>query len=351
MHISLAAQAEASFNVYSRFEFVGDTESLAFSQFSGDWQGALTSGNTALAYTWFETGVKYGRVGTGYIERQLYYLRHSDDSARFFYLSENRLPIFSPSPYEIDIQLQHVKMRGQRFFLDVFTRPNFQLTMAYSKLFGYWLYDGSLRGKITALSEKDYDFENLQIDYYYSNDILFNDRYVKRPLGEGQAFDLKLAWQANQNLKLVAEIYDLHAYINWDNTPRTTATISSSNKTYDDNGYVTVHPLANGADGFEAFKQVLPWYGEFSAEMRISDKTQLLTALFVTNLKKYLSLGLSRATRWIDLNLHYFPETQAFAIGGNSKYLSFSLLSNDINNLKARHIGVQISASIPLFDL
>ncbi len=321
---------------YLHLEGFAYSEPMPFDEFTSDWSSGFDGGNNALAYTWLEAGIQTRHWGFALFHQQYAQMHFSDDAAELYYLTENKLPIETGRAYNIDVDINAFSTRGVRLFHRISPHKSLDLKFGASYLTGGELLEGRINGQVTASSDRDYDFDNVHIDYYYSADKLF-DRAVTAPNGNGAALDLTANWQATPYNRISLNVRNLAGYIHWKNSPYTTAQIQSNNKDYDENGYVTVNPTLSGWHLNSDHKQRLPliWQGEM--EHKLSTRRHVDFRVLGSEVKQFYQLGGSyqfRRYHW--LQLLYTLNSESVSIAYRNPWLQIQL-QREINGLGESH--------------
>ncbi|MDH5258840.1 MAG: hypothetical protein OEX07_12565 [Gammaproteobacteria bacterium] len=347
--LSSSCLFSATLQFYSKNSFFADTEPMSFIHFTTDWSGDLIHGEKALAYYWAESGIRSDKIGIGYLSRQHYYLSFSNDAAQFYQLVQNSLPLEAGRSYQIDLNLKHFALNGFRMFVNLFQNISVKWEVGFSRLYGSRLYDGYLKGTVTSSSEKDYDYHDMNVDYFYTKDAIF-DRELSAPAGTGYAFDTALLWRPDERLQVHFKMYDIAGKIHWRNTPRTVALLESDNKTYDENGYVRVHPALSGRHSFEAFTQSLPWFASVDTQMKFRADAALLFSILAMDSKHYHSAGLAWWTReHVRLQMNYTVSTGTVSLAAKGQYLDFGIGFDHFDFYKARRLQLKLDFILPIY--
>jgi len=335
----------AETQIYSKIESLFYTPSQPFRQFESDWSAPYLKANRAIQYNWWELGFKYKNWSASIFHQEYGAIRYAPDSGEFYWLTENNKPLQIDRVYEVDIDVSYVEMQGFRLAHQFALSKSVKSEFGFSILKGSSLLSGSLKGNIIPLAEDDYEFDDIGIDYYYSNDFLF-EREVSEPVGEGISVDWNLYWQRSRKTNITFEARNLYGYIKWRDTPYTVAKVSSDNKEYDENGYVIVHATLQGQHHSKNYYQRLPAIIKLRSVLQISDQWSVLFELFHTDLVSFPIFG---ATRFIGSSsmVEFFYTPNVDAIGLRFKNSKFAIhLSSDnliLNRSRYLSIGFQLS--------
>lgn len=321
------------------------TGPVPYSEFVSDWSSGFQKNNNVIGYSWLEAGVHNQRWGLAIVQQQYMQMQLSDDAAEFYYLTQNRLPLETGRQYQIDYRVDAYTTEGVRLFHRTNPLQNLSLQIGAHIMKGSELQSGYTKGNITASSSSDYDFDNLQVDYRYSDDRLFNSA-VESIKGEGIALDLTAHWSISRNNQLSLQVRNLGGYIKWKNNPRSSGTIASSDKEYDDNGYATVNPTLNGNTQTESYRQQLPllWQSEF--EYHYSSRGRLHAQIMGSEVQNFYRVGMSyRVFGKQSLKLLYTLNTQSFSFGYQNEWLSLQMQFDAAKLNESHTLGLWLQAN------
>ncbi len=321
------------------------TGPVPYSEFVSDWSSGFQKNNNVIGYSWLEAGVHNQRWGLAIVQQQYMQMELSDDAAEFYYLTQNRLPLDAGRQYQIDYRVDAYTTEGVRLFHRTNPFQNLSLQIGAHIMKGSELQSGYTKGNITASSRSDYDFDNLQVDYHYSEDRLFNG-VVESITGEGIALDLTAHWAISRNNQLSLQVRNLGGYIKWKDNPRSSGTIESSDKEYDDNGYTTVNSTLNGITQTENYRQQLPllWQSEF--EHHYSSRGRLHAQLMGSEVQSFYRVGMSyRVFGKQSLTLLYTLNTQSFSFGYQNEWLSLQMQFDATKPNESHTLGLWLQAN------
>lgn len=334
----------ADIQFFSEFEYLSHTPSQPIQDFESNWSSPYREADSALQYVQFAVGLQFENWRIAYVYQEFGNLRYVPDSGKFYWLSENNLPLEINREYEVDIDAFYYRAQGLRIsFLQAFNN-NWLTKIGLELLQGNSLLAGSLKGQVTPLSDSDYDFNDINIDYYYSNDFLF-EREVKTPTGNGLSVDWSLSWRQDRKTNMSVDIKNLYGLINWNDAPHTVARVSSDNKEYDANGYVIVHATLQGKHAFHDYRQQLPLIVKFKSFLQFGSQQSLLFEYFYTDLVKISSFGMVYfSDSSTQVEIVYKPNVRALGLNINNKWLGFNFASDEIDISKSRFIafGLQL---------
>jgi len=298
-------------------------------------------GTVALHHGFTEISMKYNSWKIGVIRRDHTWFKFSQDTAKIIYLVKNKKVLESGKVYQIDIDGSRLTSDGLSFGKSFNVFKELKLAINLNIIRGHHVIFGNLKGEVRASSESDIEFQNLNIDYSHDEDRLF-DREVIAPDGQGYSTDLAIYWSPQPQLNLGIEIINLTGFINWTDSPYTIAKVTSDNKTYDENGYVSVDPGFSGRMGNKDVKQTMPRVIQAFFSLKTDFGSSYLVEMYHTNVKTFVSVGLSHF-QWLNWKILYTPETEAVTLGAYYKWINASILTDSINYDSARTFGLTMN--------
>ncbi len=315
------------------------TGPVPYSEFVGDWSSGFQKNNNVIGYSWLEAGVHNQRWGLAIVQQQYIQMQLSDDAAEFYYLTQNRLPLETGRQYQIDYKVDAYAAEGVRLFHRTNPFQSLSLQLGAQVIKGSELQSGYARGNINASSSSDYDFDNVQVDYRYSDDKIFNG-VAESIKGEGIAFDLAARWSISRNNQFSLQVRNLAGYIKWKDNPRSTGTIESSD---------TVNPTLIGDTRRDNYRQRLPllWQSEF--EYHYSSRGRLHAQIMGSEVQDFYRIGTSyRVFGKQSLKLLYTLNTQSFSFGYQNEWLNL-LMQFDASRPDESHtLGLLLQANYVL---
>ncbi len=178
--------------------------------------------------------------------------------------------------------MKRVSLEGIRLFSQLPASGSFSSQVGVTLLRGRNLLEGEITGFVTAQSENDFRYDEVYVNYYYSKDI-FLDREVNAPSGIGYSLDALIQWQPTKKTRLSLEVRNIVGYIFWKKTPFTSAQITSNNKTFDENGYVTVSPVLSGKHEEKNVQQRFPRMLRLTMVNQLIAKTDVILDVLKPN--------------------------------------------------------------------
>lgn len=337
----------AQATIFTRFEALGYSESIAFTEFVGDWKPETFVGGTqASAHTWSEVGMRSGNWGFSISRRDHASAQFSRDTAELYMLIKNKRLLDPSKIYAIDLNYNratYLAMSGLYFQ----TRNKLDYKIGVNFFIGQELTSGRASGEIQPNSDRDYDFGNLFLNYHYSKDELFNRR-VKKPRGFGLGLDGSISWYSDQELEITVEIENIFGMIQWFNSPFTDARIDTDNKEIDADGFVKVKPALSGRFGKNSYSQRLPLIVRFYSDKKVYRFIRQINRSFYTNTGFFLNTGFGFRIPLGQINLLYELQTQALRIEWQHKYFQLEYFADDPSIDKQKLLGFKLSVTVPI---
>ncbi len=319
---------------------------VPYGEFTGEWSSGFQKKSSAIGYTWLEAGVHNQQWGLSIVQQEYVQMQFSGDMAEFHYLTQNRLPLEAGRRYEIDYRINAYTTEGVRLFRRLQPHRNLSLQLGAHFMKGSDFQSGRIQGGVTALSDRDYDYDNLQIDYRYSEDRVFNS-VVESMRGEGLALDLAAHWEINRNNQLSLQIRNLAGYITWKNSPYSVGTIASDDKSYDENRYVTVNQTLNGSTETEAYRQSLSLLWQAAFEHHYSSRNRLHAQIVGSEVQNFYRIGIShRIFGKQSLKFLYTLNTRAFGFAYENDEFKLQLQLDNLKPNESYTLGLLIQTGI-----
>ncbi len=222
------------------------------------WKGEHQRGEKQYIYSWFETGAKLNNWGLGVLYRRDYALNFSGDTSELYGAIRNDEDLPVDKTYNVELKAHAITAKGLRLSWENELQPSFKTTIGLSFLQGSYLIDGNLSGTATATDSKEYEY-NADVNYAYSDDILFERELSEKLVGYGGALDLVFDWKISDRWTNNTEFRDLLAALWWKDAPYTEAVAYSTRQHTSASGYTTWDPLVSGSEkNHSTFRQTLP---------------------------------------------------------------------------------------------
>lgn len=182
------------------------TEAQPIKAFLDDFDKPLESGDSAFTFNTSELGVKHMGVGVGVQSRFDYLLEFDPDTALYTHLEKNDLA-FDERNYRYYLKGKQSTTHGVYISYDLQLLDKSILIAPKMTFFqSVHFQDGVVDGTVYSDEVKG----ALTTNYYFSKDVLFKEfTPAEKPKGKGYSFDLQLAWQITETIKVSALIKDL----------------------------------------------------------------------------------------------------------------------------------------------
>ncbi len=337
--------AEAKKFYFKQDTFI-DSQALPIEFVYKKWDAPYQAGTLTQGFVRAESGYIDGNQSIGIIYRFDIQAKYTAETITWLHQLKNKTPLSENKEYDIFLDIKHFRAWGIIFDYVFKPTPTLTVTPSLSILRAHYLTDGILQGNAVAINKKDYDFD-LNVDYYYSKDELF-DRRVTPPTGWGFSFDLDLQAKPIDNLAIKLKVYDLFGYLFWNSTPRTVAQADSSIKNYDLNGYLNFEPVLTGKESNEGFAQKLTPRVILQSEY-IINRLMLNQQIMFTALKNYYFFDtgfLVTKSQWLIIGTETTTNTLKLAYKTNT--FKIEVLTDSLNTQKIHTLAVNLSLSYAL---
>lgn len=212
-----------------------------------------------------------------------------------------------------------------------------------SYLVADYMIDGELSGELTALSENDYEYR-ADVDYQYTEDVLFDRPLEEDAIGEGFAVDVAFSGQLAPTLTYYMEIKDLVARIYWQDLPYTVAEATSKRRGFDDDGYVEVDPAIKGIEKFHRnYTQKLDPRTRLNLDWQFDE--QAFATLDLRNQFSHTLYGVGSGYRWNEVRaeLLYWPKNRAVSASAEIKDWTVGVMVDDTDWKEFKTLMVNLS--------
>lgn len=345
---AICSPAHAQWTISSSSDSLLHTSNIAAKAFFSDWRGAYVSGNHATVYNQNQLQIQQGRLHFSYVQRQQLLLRFSNDTATLVNLTNKKQNLPVGETYHIHLQANALQAQGPRFGWQIIKTKGLNVTTAISFYRATQPLYGQLHGQVRVLSEKDYEYENINIDYVYDTDYLF-DRNVSPAYGLGRGVELAINWQINTFYQLDVQINDINAAIDWSDVSGTRARLTSDTKTYDENGYVRISPGFSGKHYTSNRHQVLPWHGRARLLLQAKPRLHYFADWRYLNEHLYVSLGMRKPVGEFGSEISYELSSRAWLLGLTHKYGSIRLGADHYQWQQLRLASLQVQLTLLQF--
>ncbi len=206
---------------------------------------------------------KWGYLG--YTYRHQSFTAASSDTVELAWQQLNDIGFTPGRVYNLDISIEGFEADGivyaKSFELLNSAERSLKIGVGIELLRGRNMQDGYLKGDAAANSSKDYDFSAVS-DYRYTENYLYNLE-VEKAEGFGYTTHLGLSFR-HKNIALHLLANDIYSRIEWKRLPYSYVNVNSSNKSYDENGFIIYNPTVSGIEKYIDYSQKL--YTKYRAE-------------------------------------------------------------------------------------
>jgi hypothetical protein len=330
-----------------------DLESLALSQavpvvdYFDDFGGGLDEGGE-IAYTnhMARLTLERGQWQYSAFYRYDFFLDFVPATGELYYREENGFPLEVPRDYRVDLRASNVAAWGlgveRRFALT----DSIELGARLNGLAATRLVDGRIDGNLAVDAAGDLQ-GSADIEYFYTEDYLFDRPDLDRPLGWGASADLFLTAALPLGLGLRVRALDVASRIRWSDAPVTRARADTATTTLDPEGLFQVRPVLSGIEAYQDFDQQLP--SRFFAEVDLDRVGVRWTAELrhvrdTTFLRGHATVALTPET---ELRTTVAFTTRALGVGLRHRRLEVFLLSDALRPSAARTLELRVSLGFP----
>ncbi len=246
-------QLDLGGSVHIRFQaFIAD-DPVSVHDLLNRWQGPIhpkEGTNLAIDDARTDIGFSMQKGGYfGYTYRHQSFIRTNRDTALLAWQQLNDIDFMPGKRYDLQLAIDGFEADGLLYakaFEPVETPyGSLHVGIGFELLRGRNMQEGSLEGSAVANSQTDYDFSAVA-DYRYSENYLYT-LDVKKPEGYGFSSHLSLQWRSERySLHLLCN--DLVGEIRWRELPYSYVNVNSSNKSYDENGFIIYNPTVSGKE-------------------------------------------------------------------------------------------------------
>lgn len=327
----------SEYKPFMKFNTFLYSESVSIDGALHNWRGDFNKkGNKQIGSIWLEAGVKKDSWLLSVLYREEYLLNYHPDTAELYNNLETTKVLDAGRRYHIDLEATRYKASGLRIAHDFTLLPDLTISLGSSLFQSSKLINGSLNGSASALSNQDYDY-NINVDYYYDDDALFDRPNVKKPVGTGLSFDLASTWKANENVDVSLDIKDLVGIIRWKDAPFTRATATSDTKSFTPDGLVRIEPALQGIEGNDAtYIQRLKPRGDLGIRYQSnnSNTSWLLQSKYYSSLA-LVGLGVGKPVKQGHASVILWPKAKTVEAKYRYRNINIALGIDDLNVSKA----------------
>lgn len=345
--LSLLPVALPSYSVFTDVSAFAYTENNSIYSLVAEDGFEYNRSSNILTINELSVGTQMGKWTLSYIHRYDWLGKFSEDTMAFYGRLDNSKDDEENKTYNLDLEINHINTRGLRIaYQQPFTDGRLYLAASY--LQAIELMDGSIKGyasehKTCKNSQECYK-GNIQVDYVYSKDSLF-DRQVNAPKSRyGFGFDLGADWQFTKNWFGSIYIQDLYSEILWDYAPYTEATINTVTRE-GSNGNITYTPAVSGYEGNKDYIQKLPTKYKGIIAYTPSLTHSFYTQAFYTYEALLYHIGYNYKPYSASYGIKYYPEQHALGVSIKASNFKFSATGDPKDPLNSELIEINAGVS------
>lgn len=338
----ICCAADAS--LYTRLDSFSLSKLQPIYETVNDWQDRYEGGDFAETFNAVEMGFRWNNLRVGYLVRYDWRLQLSQDAALFYYQQKNKLKPQTSRVYEMDIDVFHQRSQGIAVHYDWQPMPALTLTGSVAILKADALTDGRLGGQTQFLEGGRYSGQ-LELDYLYVDDIIFD-----RPLngdfhGNGYVLDLALEYRPTESAVLYARTRDLVGRIYWEEVPRTVSqAVATPRKTENPFKYYK-RAAISGTESYADFVQHLPQRFELGGSYQHGSWRYGLDA-FIYPDQTYFFPKLTKLYQQWEFSLQGEPGLRALGFQIANPYFQLELMTDSLSYKEAHFLKLSLGARI-----
>ncbi len=285
------------------------------------------------------TGVTYGDWSLATFFRYEWYLNYSADTMRLYQDSLSGSDMQQSKNYQVDLDVEHLRSQGVRLGWHKEINPNFATHIAASLIDARKMMSGSLSGNAMKGSSGDYDGQ-LEVDYTYSEDVLFDRKAKRTQVAYGYSADLGFDWQVSPHWYLSVYARDVLSNIYWDHMPTSTATATTATAYSTSEGYININPTISGRHSYHDYVQHMPTkYQAKLSYLTTSNQAWSLSNLYVSD-TLFTDLGWIQQWETLTSELSYNLQTQAIGCKWIGKSGYIGLKADHLDYRQASYLGL-----------
>jgi len=309
--------------------------------------GPLKAGENAFSFSKLEWGTRLNGLELALFIRNDYFAAFSPDTARLFYQGENNLPVDSNSHYDIYLRLNSIKSKGIGVGYQFAPANNLRLYSRLNILKATELTDGDISGNVDTDNSGSYSSQ-FAVDYFYSEDKLFERNIDNRPDGLGASIDLNAEWKSSDRLSMKFLVKDLFGLIHWNDAPATVANADTNNVSLDADGYIDTSPLLSGREYNQDYTQKIPTRYYLSASRLVKPNFYLEGELFhIANLN-FPRIHLKWTNSDYQLKATWDTKAKALGLSLGNRFCGAGIMSDSFDLDKAHSFNLNFGCQVPL---
>ncbi|QOY52835.1 hypothetical protein [Candidatus Sulfurimonas baltica] len=335
-----------NYQFYSKAELFAANDPFSIKELFNDLQGDLhakSGENLALAFARVDIGFSDDTWGYfGYAYRQEVAISASEDMVKLLYNAKNDIDFETSKVYNLSMEIDGFESHGlvvaNSFELYKKNGWKFSAGFGLEFLYARQMQDGYILGDATAISEYDYDFSASSY-YRYTENYLY-DLDVEKSQAYGYTSHISLLLE-DDTFSFLLLVNDLSGKLYWDDVPYSYVEMSSDNKSYDENGYVTYSPTISGIERAENYTQSLMRKWRFEGGVSFEKSAIYIGSEYVCN--TYLPYITYKKIFTDAFKMDFSYETRFKSFGTNIIYKNYTigLKCNDLFEPSA--VGLSLS--------
>lgn len=341
----MPTDTDSSLFHYTNIE--GYSEDLSIYHLVKDQQAQ--NGDSEFTFTLDETitGVQYGDWSLSTFFRYEWYLGYSADTMRLYQDSLSGSDMQSGKTYQVDIDVEHLRSQGLRLGWYKELDDNFAAHIAASLIDARKMMSGNMTGDAVKTSGGDYAGQ-LELDYTYSEDVLFDRSADRTEKAYGHSVDLGFDWQIKPELFLSFYARDLISNIYWDHMPTSVATANTATAYSTNEGYININPTISGVHSYHDYVQHIPT--KYQAKLSYLNSATSAFSLSNLYLSEHLFTDIGWINQWDTINseLSYNLQTQAIGVKLSGKLGYIGLKMDKLDYQQASYLGLSWGFNIAL---
>lgn len=303
------------------------------------------------AFTFNEVALfaQYQEFSVSLFKRYEWFLNFSFDTMPFYGSTVNGTHIEPNRTYDLELDATHFGSEGVRISY-LYSAQKFRLYTAASYYQPSAFLDGNISGYVSrkedCKSEADCYIGQLDLSYFYTEDVLLG-RTTSKPVSlYGFGLDIGGDWEVNDNWLLSLLIRDIYSEIVWENAPYTIATAKTATSTVVD-GHVKLDPTISGIEKSRTYTQRLSSKTAFRAQYTYDLSHIISATAFHAYGASLFNLGYQYQNANAIYGLTLSPLEDAIGVNYKNKFISFSFTANPFDFKKSELYELSIGLNIP----
>lgn len=247
-------------NINTHNHIIVANQTIGIHDLFKNWEGKFNPKNTNTAIMASEAELTFGRDiwRLSYINRIELFLWASKGLVELIWYDKNKKPLPLNKDFSLHLEGDGFTAYGFKFScgkaFSYMKNKKIGCGMAISFLKGNRVQKIFMQGEAIVSGTKDYDYSG-ELTYYYNHNYLYDREDMDDGNGNGVTFDIGIGMDLTKRLSASLLLHDIWGMIWWHDVPYTDAHFDSSNKKYDENGYVKYNPSISGLESSIDFTQ------------------------------------------------------------------------------------------------